>query len=63
MGRAFKAPRKADAEQWKKVEALWQAGFRFWSQWSSEIEPLPKRLREVEDFIKRNPNHPARLRR
>jgi hypothetical protein len=61
MGRAFKAPKKSDAEQWKKVEALWWAGFRFWSNWSTEVEPLPGRLRDVEDFIKRNPDHPARL--
>jgi hypothetical protein len=61
MGRAFKAPKKADIEQWKKVEALWRAGFRFWSVWSTEVEPLPERLREVEDFVRRNPEHPARL--
>lgn len=30
MGRAFKAPKKTDAEQWQKVEALWNGGFRFW---------------------------------
>lgn len=61
MGRAFKAPKKSDAEQWEKVEALWRAGFRFWPIWSDAIEPLPDRLREVEDFVKRNPDHPARL--
>lgn len=61
MGRAFKAPKSSDAEQWKKVEALWRAGFRFWSAWNTDAEPLPSRLREVDDFIRRNPNHPARL--
>jgi hypothetical protein len=61
MGRAFKAPKKSDLEQWQKVEALWRAGFRFWSVWSKEVEPLPDRLRDVEDFVRRNPNHPARL--
>ena len=61
MGRAFKAPKKTDAEQWKKVEALWRSGFRFWSVGSTEVEPLPERLRDVEDFVRRNPDHPARL--
>lgn len=61
MGRAFKAPRRLDAEQWKKVETLWNAGFRFWSTWNTEVEPLPERLREVADFVRRNPDHPARL--
>jgi hypothetical protein len=61
MGRAFKAPKKPDVEQWQKVEALWRAGFRFWSIWSTEVEPLPDGLRDVDDFIRRNPDHPARL--
>jgi hypothetical protein len=61
MGRAFKAPKKSDVEQWRKVEALWLAGFRFWSVGSTEVEPLPDRLRDVEDFVRRNPDHPARL--
>ena len=60
MGRAFKAPKKTDSEQWEKVEVLWEAGFRFWPTGSTEIEPLPERLRDVQDFIKRNPCHPAR---
>lgn len=61
MGRSFKAPRRADAEQWEKVRLLWEAGFRFSSyrSWPG-AEPLPKRLRDVEDFIRRNPDHPAR---
>jgi hypothetical protein len=61
MGRAFKVPKKTDAEQWQKVEALWNAGFRFWAYPSPEVEPLPERLRDVPDFIGRNPNHPLRL--
>jgi len=31
MGRSFKAPKKSDIEQWKKVRRLWMAGFRFYS--------------------------------
>ena len=63
MGRSFKAPKRSDVDQWKKVETLWDAGFRFWSYRSyPEAEPLPDRLDEVEDFIRRNPVHPARIR-
>jgi len=61
MGRAFKAPKKSDVEQWRKVEALWMAGFRFWPFHSPEVEPLPEHLREVDEFVERNPNHPLRL--
>lgn len=62
MGRGFKVPRKADKEQWAKVRALWMAGFRFpnHTRWR-EAEPFPERLRDVEDFIRRNPDHPFRV--
>jgi hypothetical protein len=62
MGRAFKAPRMSDKEQWKKVEALWLAGYRFLPNtgWR-EVEPYPTRLREVEEFIRCNPQHPFRV--
>lgn len=62
MGRSFKAPRKSDLSQWKKVEILWKSGFRFQSYRSfPEAEKLPERLSEVEEFIARNPNHPFRV--
>lgn len=61
MGRAFKAPKKTDEKQWQKVETLWCASFRFWSSGSTEVEPFPDQLRDVDDFIRRNPNHPLRL--
>jgi hypothetical protein len=62
MGRTFKVPAQSDAEQWKKVEALWNAGFRFQSYRSHpEAEPLPDRLADVADFLLRNPVHPMRL--
>lgn len=62
MGRAFKVPRKSDVEQWAKVRALWNAGFRFinHTRWR-DIEAMPERLRDVEDFIRRNPLHPFRV--
>lgn len=62
MGRTFKAPKRSDVEQWQKVQALWSAGFRFWSYRSHpDAEPLPERLRDVDDFIRRNPKHPTRI--
>ncbi len=62
MGRSFKAPKKSDAEQWKKVEKIWHAGFRFWSYSSHpDAEPLPERLRDVDAFIEAHPSHPMRI--
>ncbi|MEY4952723.1 MAG: hypothetical protein RL299_1147 [Pseudomonadota bacterium] len=62
MGRSFKPPRKSDLEQWKKVEALWLAGFRFPTNTGvQEVEPYPERLKDVEEFIKRNTLHPFRV--
>jgi hypothetical protein len=62
MGRSFTAPKKADVEQWKKVAALWNAGFRFHSYRSHpDAEKLPEKLRDVADFLSRNPNHPFRV--
>ena len=62
MGRSFKAPKRSEIEQWAKVRALWSAGFRFSSYRSHpDAEALPERLRDVEDFIRRNPTHPARI--
>jgi ssDNA-binding Zn-finger/Zn-ribbon topoisomerase 1 len=62
MGRAFKAPKKSNLEQWEKVEALWGAGFRFiaHTRWR-KVEPYPERLREVTAFIENNREHPFRV--
>lgn len=62
MGRAFRAPKKSDLEQWKKVELLWGAGFRFLPNtgWR-DVEPYPDRLREVAAFIASNSEHPFRV--
>jgi len=63
MGRAFKVPRKADSEQWGKVHALWVAGYRFFNSptLKGAAEPFPERLRDVDDFVRRNPEHPFRV--
>ncbi len=60
MGKTFRAPRSSQLEQWKVVEALFQAGFRFMSGRGSHAE-LPTRLRDVEQFIRENPDHPLKL--
>ena len=61
MGRSFKAPPAKDAEQWTKVQLLYNAGFRFFSYRSTSGPPLPDRLSEVEAFIQDNPVHPLRV--
>jgi hypothetical protein len=61
MGRSFKAPAARDTEQWLKVQALHEAGFRFFSYRSYDCPPLPARLSEVEEFIRSNPGHPFRV--
>ena len=62
MGRAFKVPKKSDNEQWDKVRARWLAGFRFvnHTRWR-DLDPFPGHLRDVEEFVRRNPRHPFRI--
>ncbi len=48
LGRTFRAPKRSDVKQWKKVEALWQAGYRFHSYGG---RPLPDTLKEAEALI------------
>jgi hypothetical protein len=62
MGRSFKAPALRDTEQWLKVRALHEAGYRFFSYRSFDCPALPTRFSEVDDFIRDNPRHPFRLR-
>lgn len=61
MGRSFKAPAKSSVKQWKKVQLLFAHGFRFFSYQMYEYAQLPKRLNEVEEFIKSEPDHPFRV--
>lgn len=60
MGRSFKAPRKHATDQWKKVERLWYAGFRFPTN-TGNAAGYPERLTDVDDFIRNHPRHPFRL--
>ena len=61
MGRSFKAPPTKDLEQWAKVQALFAAGFRFFSYRSTSGPSLPNRLADVEAFVRDNPAHPLRV--
>jgi hypothetical protein len=62
VGRAFKTPASDDLEQWKKVQALYAHGFRFGRYGPYDNVPaLPERYREVEQFVRDNPNHPYRV--
>ena len=49
----FKAPRRTDDGQWRKVAALIAAGFRF----ERVGEPYPSTLAEVADFVSRHPRN------
>ena len=60
MGRTFKTPKQSDKNQWKKVELLWKAGFRFIGH-GRDGPPLPKTLQEAAAFIANNPEHPLRI--
>jgi hypothetical protein len=63
MGRTFRVPARRKVDQWDKVQRLWDAGFRFWSYRSfPDAERYPEDLRDVEEFIRRNPDHPMRTR-
>ncbi len=60
MGRYFRAPKRTDVKQWRKIQLLWIAGYRFNGR--SKGPPFPARVSEVEAFIRDNPRHPNRLR-
>jgi DNA-directed RNA polymerase subunit RPC12/RpoP len=63
MGRSFRTSKATDVAEWKKIETLWNQGFRFHSFRSyPDAERLPETLGEVADFVRRNPNHPFRIR-
>lgn len=62
MGRSFRVPALGNVEQWRKVQALYAHGFRFFSYRSYPNAPrLPERFREVAAFVAANPAHPFRV--
>lgn len=50
MGRSFKAPKKSNVTQWKKVEKLWLAGIRFPTIWGGVYRP--KRPQDADEYIR-----------
>ncbi|RXR07360.1 hypothetical protein [Pseudoxanthomonas composti] len=61
MGRAFKAPPSRNLAQWKKVQALYAAGFRFFSYRGNDGPPLPSQYSQVAAFVRDYPEHPLRI--
>ena len=62
MGRSFKAPRRTEPRQWEKVQRLWSEGYRFQTNTRRQHVPaFPNKLRDVDEWIKKNPRHPFRL--
>ena len=53
LGRKFKVPKQSDAEQWRKVERLHQAGINFWGG------HLPAHLNEVDAFLEKEKGRTA----
>lgn len=52
LGLDFKTPPQNDVEQWKKVEKLFEAGVTFGSCGCSGPGPRPRKLKEVDDFLR-----------
>jgi hypothetical protein len=50
MGRAFRAPRRENTKQWRKVELLARNGFTFWSY----VGRRPKSVGEARTFVEQN---------
>lgn len=48
LGRTFRAPKRSDVKQWKKVEVLRKAGFLFHSY---DAGPYPDTLQDAKAFI------------
>ncbi len=61
MGRSFKAPKAGDKRQWRKVQILFAAGFRFVGCGSHDGARLPTELSELEDFLINNQVHPLKV--
>ena len=54
MGTDFKAPAQKEANQWRKIQLLAQAGVKFFPQWPDELPgERPGTLAEVPDFLRR----------
>jgi hypothetical protein len=54
MGRKFRAPKKNDLKEWKKIEILMRAGFRTGAHSISGLTNYPSDLHSVPEFIHKN---------
>ena len=57
LSRKFKAPKRSDTAQWKKVQFLVDHGFRFYSVYEktergSSRVAYPRTLEEAREFVK-----------
>ncbi len=61
FGRHFKAPKKTDLKQWKKVIFLFENGFRFQKIYiendSLKSIPYPETLEEAKEFVEKYKAH------
>lgn len=55
MGFSFRAPRKADSKQWKKVQLLHEGGFWFYSSMNLTIPDLPSQVGKFLDEWQKHP--------
>ena len=57
FGRHFKAPKKSDLKQWRKVAYLFEHGFRFQKirpvENSFESVPYPENLESAKEFVEK----------
>ncbi|BBM02436.1 hypothetical protein GL2_25100 [Microbulbifer sp. GL-2] len=55
FGRHFKAPKKTDLRQWKKVAFLFEHGFRFQKirigSGHHDVVPYPETLEQAKEFV------------
>ena len=55
FGRHFKAPKKSDKKQWKKIHFLFEHGFRFQKIRSGsghhDTVPYPDTLEQAKEFV------------
>src|SRR5688572_1968016 len=60
MGRAFRAPPLRNKAQWRKLELLVAAGFRFDRYRGYGATSPPEKRTDAERFIRENPKHPLK---
>lgn len=64
FGRHFKAPKRSDLKQWKKIAFLFEHGFRFQKirlvKNSLESIPYPDTLEDAKEFVEKYKDHAIR---